>query len=146
MNQSHVTDNEASRQRLQALIASLDDEALQRTVFDDWTVGAILAHMAFWDRSVAVRWDEHARSGNLEDISAGVIDVVNAANLPTWRALPGKMAAELAMRASEEVDARLRRLSDEDIAFAVRLGRPFMVDRSGHRTSHLDQIEAILGR
>ena len=118
---------------------------MRRTVHDDWTVTALLAHLAFWDQSCTVRWDDYARGGKLVGISDAVIDVVNEANRPTWLALPGETAADLALAAAEEADARIARLSDDAVTHAGERGLRFMLDRSLHRTDHLDDIEQSLG-
>ncbi|MGH8007285.1 MAG: hypothetical protein ACREQ3_09775 [Candidatus Binatia bacterium] len=106
MDRQFVQSNAASRQRLHGLIARLDDEAMQRVVHDDWTVSALLAHFAFWDQSCAARWDHFDRTGSFIGLSDETIDIVNAANFPTWRALPGDAARDLALCATEETDAR----------------------------------------
>src|SRR5919202_1665770 len=100
MDQQTIDNNAVSRRRLQELVSRLDDASLAAMVDADWTVASILAHLAFWDQSTYVRWENYARGGELLGISDEVIDVVNAANLPTWLALPGRTAAELALQAA----------------------------------------------
>jgi hypothetical protein len=43
-----------ARQRLQVLVARLDDAELAYPLGDEWTVAAVLAHLAFWDRRAAI--------------------------------------------------------------------------------------------
>lgn len=145
MDRQYQQDNNASRQRLRDLVARLDDEALQRAVDGAWTVAALLAHMAFWDRSCVVRWDGYVAGGELVGISGDAIDVVNAANLPAWLALPGQAAAALALQAAAEADARIAALPDAAVAHALEGGRRVMLDRSLHRNAHLEQLEASFG-
>src|SRR3954468_11451385 len=113
MDQQIVEGNAVSRRRLQALVSRLDDASLQHIVDADWTVASVLAHLAFWDQSAYVRWENYARGGELLGISDAVIDIVNAASLPTWLALPGRTAAELALHAAETVDARIEALPSD---------------------------------
>jgi hypothetical protein len=136
--------NDASRQRLRDLVARLDDATLAITVGNGWTVAATLAHLAFWDQSLIVCWNDYLASGALLGIADDVIDVVNVANLPTWLALPGWTAADLALQAAEDADARIRTLPDHAVAHALAPGWRFMLDRSLHRDAHIDEIERSL--
>jgi hypothetical protein len=146
MDQQIIEGNAVSRRRLQALVSRLDDASLQQMVDADWSVASVLAHLAFWDQSTYVRWENYARGGELLGISDAVIDIVNAASLPTWLALPGRIAAYLALQAAETVDARIETLSADAVDQAAAQDLRFMLERSGHRTEHLDQIEAALDR
>lgn len=145
MDRHYLQNNAASRQRLRKLVSSLDDASLQLTVGEGWTVAALLAHLAFWDQSCLVRWDRYTQGGRLDEIPDAVIEIVieivNEANKPAWLALPGRKAADLALNAAAEVDARIEGLSNDAVRHAVEHGRRYMLDRSGHRTSHLDEIE-----
>ncbi|TMQ17769.1 MAG: hypothetical protein E6K82_20865 [Candidatus Rokuibacteriota bacterium] len=51
VDRSFVAVNDAERTRLQALVKRLTDADLGRAMPAGWTVGAILAHLAFWDRA-----------------------------------------------------------------------------------------------
>jgi hypothetical protein len=146
MDQQIVANNTASRQRLRELVSRLDDASLLQIVDADWTVASVLAHLAFWDQSTYVRWEDYAQGGELIGFSDAVIDIVNAASLPMWLALPGRTAADLALQAAETVDARIETLPDDALNQATSQDLRFMLERSGHRTEHLNQIEASLGR
>lgn len=136
--------NAVSRQRLRDLLARLDDDAYQRRIGEAWTIGAVLAHLAFWDQSCVARWEEFDRNGSFTGLSSAVIDVVNASSLPIWRAIPGRVVAELAVQAAEAADARVENVTKEGIAYIQVTGRTFFLDRAGHRHEHLDQIEGAL--
>ena len=86
------------------------------------------------------------RDGTLVAISGDVIDVVNAANRPAWLVLPGRTAVELAFAAADEADARIAALSADAVDRALEQRRRYMLDRSRHRTEHLDQIARSLGQ
>jgi hypothetical protein len=54
-----VKENDVSRHRLESLVTKLSEADLARTTDYGWTVSALLAHLAFWDRRVlalARRW------------------------------------------------------------------------------------------
>ena len=59
-DRSHDQRNADSRQRLADLATRLGADDLGVAIDATWTVGALLGHMAFWDRLVEARWD-HAR-------------------------------------------------------------------------------------
>ena len=54
-----IARNADELRRLEALVASLTDEALAAPVHEGWTVAVSLAHLAFWERfdlQVLTRW------------------------------------------------------------------------------------------
>lgn len=144
MNSGYQLRNAASRQRLRQLLARLRLEDYQRTVRGEWTIGALLAHVAFWDDSCVVRWQEFDRKGAFTSLSIEVVDLVNDACLPTWRALPGNVVAELVTRSAAAADARTESLGEAALDYVTSTGRDFILDRSTHRNEHLDEIEALL--
>lgn len=97
MDRAFVEKNAASRQRLRELVERLDDEAMQRSVDDDWTIGALLAHLAWWDESCVARWAMFERDGAFTGLSGEAIDLINTVSLPTWRALPGSAVRTLVL-------------------------------------------------
>lgn len=144
MDAQIVARNDASRQRLRDLVGRLDDTAYGREVAPGWTVAATLAHLAFWDQSCIARWDEYARTGAISEFGDRLIDVVNEASLPAWRALSGAAACEWAVAAAEGADGRTATLDEAAIRYATDHGRGFILDRAEHRSAHLDEIERTL--
>ncbi len=147
VDQSYMTRNEASRERLQLLVARLTEADLSRTVREGWTVAALLAHVAFWDRLRMLSWErtEPEQSYIVSDVEE---DLVNDASLPQWRALPPNEAVRDALAAAEQIDAKIKNLSPEVVArYREKTGGqvPWMLDRSIHRHRHLDEIEQALG-
>lgn len=136
--------NARSRQRMRELVARLDDETLRRQLDAEWTIGAILTHMAFWDESCVVRWQQFDRTGDFPSLSQEIVDLMNEANLPAWRALPGPLVRDLAAQAAEAADARTEELSPEALAFVEANDRTFILERWDHREEHLDEIERFL--
>jgi hypothetical protein len=139
-----VRKNAESRDRLLALVEHLDEQALNRQVEEEWTVAALLAHVAFWDQICVVRWDAYESGGSLADVPDTLIEFINAANLPTWRALSGRAAVDVLRQAMEETDARIAGLPDAAVQDAMSGGFTYMVDRTGHRNEHAAQLTTFL--
>ena len=144
MDPDIVRKNVESRDRLLALVEDLDEQALLRQVDAEWTVAALLAHVAFWDQICGVRWDAFNTGGSLADVPDTLIDFINTANLPIWRALSGGAAVNLLREAMERTDARIARLPQAAVQAAESGGFTFMLDRTGHRDEHAAQIKAFL--
>lgn len=141
----YATRNAADRERLRALVTRLSEEELQRPLAEGWTAAATLAHLAFWDRFVLVRWEQYDREGAFLDLPDRHLDLVNAAMLPQWLALAPRRAAELALVEAEAVDRRIAGLAPEAVRAALATNRPAMIDRSLHRRAHLDELERTVG-
>ncbi len=144
MDPDVVQKNTESRDRLLALVENLDEQTLHRQVDEEWTIAALLAHVAFWDQICVVRWDAYERGGSLADVPDSLIEFINAANLPTWRALPGRAAVEVLRQAMDETDARIASLPESAVQDATSGGFTYMLDRTGHRAEHAAQIAAFL--
>jgi DinB superfamily len=144
-DRSHEERNAAATARLKALVARLSDDDLARDAGDGWTIAAGLAHIAHWDRTVALRWSAATAAGTLPiGIPLEIGYVINDASLPIWLAVPPRTAAEIAVAAADEADAVLAALPDAAIDEAVAAGVPRVLDRSIHRNAHLDDLERAL--
>jgi hypothetical protein len=143
-DRSFADRNERSQHRLQAIIARLAPEEYAITLAGGWTVGATLAHLAFWDRWAARRWRDWERLSRFQTYPDDVIDMVNDVALPEWLALPPDVAAGLALASAAEIDAAIEALPAEAVAEALATGRAALIDRSLHRAPHLDEIETAL--
>jgi hypothetical protein len=146
-DRQHADRNAASRRRLEATLDRLSADDLDHEVGDHWTAGALLAHLAFWDRLVVGRWRLAARhhAPAPPDLHDDLADLVNDAALSAWRSIePGRLR-ELVLSAAAEIDQFIEDLSDASIDAAIAAGRPRLVDRSFHRNEHLDAIDAALG-
>ncbi|HEX5823764.1 MAG TPA: maleylpyruvate isomerase N-terminal domain-containing protein, partial [Candidatus Limnocylindrales bacterium] len=51
-----MTANDEQRERLGDIIGRLTSGDYALEAMPGWTVGAVLAHLAFWDRLVIERW------------------------------------------------------------------------------------------
>lgn len=131
--------NAASLSRLRAFTARRGDEELGRPLGNGWTAAAEIAHLAFWDRRAAIILDRWRRDGMSP--SPTDVDVINDALLPQWL-LPPHLAVDDALAAGEEINAKIASLADELID-AIAKGGVIRLDRSRHRTDHLDELERI---
>jgi hypothetical protein len=138
--------NAQSRRRLETLLRGLSDEDLARSTDYDWTVAALLAHLAFWDQRMIVilrRWLEEGFDPSPIDSAA-----VNDSLRVICHALEPRTAVELYLSYAEAVDAEFDALTAdltkqlEEHAAATET--QFRMNRSLHRNAHLNDIEALL--
>ena len=144
----YAQQNSDSRRKLTALVHRLTDAELARTTEYGWTVAALLAHLAFWDHRMSVilkRWQTEGLDPSAIDSAA-----VNDALKVICHALEPRTAAELAISAAEKIDTELDLLSAEFVqqieAHAEATGTQFRMNRSLHRESHINDIEALLNK
>lgn len=141
----YVRANEQSRARLRAFVARLDRAQLTRTAMEGWSVSAVLAHLAFWDRFNVRRWRSRLAGVQLPALDV-LDDLINDASLPTWNRLPPEIAALDALSSADEGDAFVAALAPEITSRWLAEGRPRSLYRSEHRREHLDQIDRALAR
>lgn len=154
VDRSFVERNVASVARLRGLFEQLALADLARPVGDgSWTVGQVIGHMAFWDRFLAARWRAALAVGPAAQPAAvphELSDMLNDALPPTWARFAshaGRAAMDDTLVAAEEVDRIIAGLPAESPIASILDERPALVDRSIHRTEHLDALEsAIAGR
>jgi hypothetical protein len=142
-NQAYLSENAAELEHLKSLVEKLTDEQLAQPLEADWTVSAVLAHLAFWDQRALVLLDKWGREG----IGPSPIDtdVVNEVTRPLCLAIPPRTAAELAVACAQQIDATIERLSPEMAADVENIGKTVRLDRAHHWRDHLCQIEKALG-
>lgn len=144
MDPAFVERNRAQRERLWTIATRLSKEELARPIDGPWTPAALLAHVAFWDRFVHARWVQATRGESRmpQQIDDAVQDLINDAALPQWTRLPPGIAVEEALAAAEAVDTLIGSLDADIVAEVLAAGRERLVDRSLHRSEHLDTIAA----
>ncbi len=142
----YVANNTQSRNRLETLIKRLRLEDYGDPVDDDWSIGALLAHMAFWDRLALCRWEAADKAGEPipRALTDDTTDLVNGAAVGQWQALPPEVVAHEALEAAAAVDAHVMQLSDAQIDLAMAAGFVRLLERARHRNEHMDQIEKVL--
>jgi len=139
----YVRANEESRARLRTLVERLDHTQLAQSPMPGWSVSALLAHLAFWDRFNVHRWRSRLAGTQLPALDV-LDDLINDSALPAWNALPPEDAARDALASAEEGDAFVAGLTAEITARWLEEGRPRSLFRSEHRREHLDDIERAL--
>jgi hypothetical protein len=145
MDRGFIERNDASRARLRRLVEGLTATDLQRAA-GDWTVAVNLAHLAFWDRFTYRRWIEAVASGRELPVGTGqpLTDLVNDASIDVWAALDLAGIRAFVLDAAEAVDAHVVTLPHAIATAAQAAGMGRQLDRSAHRTDHLDVIEEAL--
>jgi hypothetical protein len=146
-DRSYIAENDRQRRRLEALVDTLDDAALSRSMPDGWTVAGVLAHLAFWDQRIATFIEMLERGTKVPTENAIDVEWINAAAKPTQLALPPRRAATLAIDTARAIDHAVATLSDELLTKNTAAGSSINVRRAEHRREHLDEIEqALAGR
>jgi DinB superfamily len=143
-DRSYIDANTRERERMRALVESLDDEALNAPVNEYWTVAGVLGHIAYWDIRVLVLADKIDRGepwapGDAEPEG----DWLNDSTRPLIHAIRPRDAAEFALRIAEQTDARVAELP-LDRLYPQDPDSPIYAGRGEHRGEHLDEIEASL--
>lgn len=145
METDYITLNKKERERLRHLVATLDEEDLSRQMPGGWTVAAVLAHCAFWDRQALSHWETWEREG-IQPMPVDV-ELSNSEGLQEWLATPPRVAAAQAQDAAEAIDLKVenldRTLVEKFLAEKYGLWRLYTYE---HRGEHLDEIEHALGR
>lgn len=143
---SYVEENAAARARILALAARATEAQMAELLDGGWTIGAELAHLAFWDRVHTARLRGALEAGGdlPARLSPEAVDALNDSGLHGWRLIPSEAAISLFAEASSEVDAYLATLAPEVIERIRAAGLDRHVDRFRHRTEHGDAIEAAL--
>jgi DinB superfamily len=145
VDRSYIAENAAELDRLRALVDRLSDADLSRPTPGGWTVAASLAHVAFWDQRILFWLDRWEQGEAPRALDPADIDWINDAGKPLCLALPPRVAARLTVEIAEEVDRRLAKISDEQIAANRAAGEPLFLVRAEHRKTHLDEIERVVG-
>ena len=145
-DRGHDERNAAARQHLADLASRLGADELALEVDDSWTVGALLGHLAFWDRLVEARWNLAASQGRPTpiDVDDELPDLINGALIPAWRIVDPRRVGALVVTAAQDVDALIAALPAASVEGVLAEGRPRLLDRSRHRAEHTAMIEARL--
>ena len=114
----------------------------------DHDVGALVAHVAFWDLRVVVcieAWKPDG-TGPVPTYYDDAVDWINDSVKPLISALEPRVAARVTVEAAEAADRAVAGLSDELYARNESLGGLINPDRADHRLEHLEEIEQVLSR
>lgn len=143
-DRGYIAENDRERQRLEALVARLDDAALSRAMPAGWTVAGVLAHLAFWDQRIIVFIEMLQRGVKVPVESEEDVDWINDAAKPAQLALPPRRAATLAVETARATDRAVATLSDDLLTRNAAASKPIFLLRAQHRREHLDEIEKVL--
>lgn len=144
-DRSFVDLNTRERERLRALVERMDEAQLRVPVNEDWTVAAVLGHIAFWDARVLALADKLARGVpfSVSDEEPDDVSWINGATRPLIHAIPPLELARLALRIAEETDARVASLPPDRL-WPRDPDSPLNPLRASHRGEHLDEVEAVV--
>jgi len=143
VDKSILDGNAAVTARLEALGNHLSDADLMRDLGGGWHMSVAFAHLAFWDRRVEYvlrRWtQEGVPHEELDD------DVINHALEFQLVALEPRTAVRLCLEAAKAADAAIAGVPDAIAQQLIAEDHAYLLNRTGHRGEHIEQIEAVLG-
>ena len=143
LNNPYVQGNASEREHLVSLVNRLTDDELSRPLEAGWTISAVLAHLAFWDRralTLLIKWKQAGVGPSPMDT-----DIVNEAMRLHCLAIPPRVAAQLAIDCAVAIDREIEQLTPAMLADVETNGKTVHLDRAHHRRMHLEQIEQALG-
>ncbi len=141
----HSERNRLGLGRLRRL-TSLSDAELAKDAGDGWTVSTVLAHMAFFDRMLPLRWDIYEKDGVFAEMTPKHFDLINDVGARDWSALPRRATVTSCIEAAEGAVARIDALPEKAVVVALDTERMALLDRTLHWRPHLDQIKHAIGR
>jgi hypothetical protein len=142
-NLSYSADNKATREQLKALLARLSEEDMNLSLGEGWTVKAMLAHLAFWDRRHLAVLEGWQRSGMVQPVEADP-DSINEAVRHFGLALTPQAVGQLALEAAEAIDGAVEQVGPELAAQIEAIDFMYILWRARHRREHLGQIKQAL--
>jgi hypothetical protein len=142
MDTSYNNRNRVQTQRLKDL-RRLSDEELRRPVGEHWTVAVTFAHIQYWDGRAVGALEAWRRHGLPLTLWTNDEAVVNDIRLPYWREVPPREALEHAIKTADALDRIVAELSPTE-AEVVAAQRFRVLDRSLHRSQHLDEVDRAL--
>jgi hypothetical protein len=143
VDKSIVDGNAEVTARLAALANRLSDDELMRDLGGGWHVSVAFAHLAFWDRRIEFmlrRWMEQGVPH--EELDDGV---VNGALEHLLVAMEPRTAVRLCVEAAQAADAAVAAVPDEIAQKLLAEDHGYLLNRTGHRGEHIQQVEAALG-
>ncbi len=140
MTNQYTQANSAERDHLKEVIARLSLSDYDRPAGGPgWTIGGLLAHLAFWDNRALVllaKWKKEGIGPSLIDT-----DLFNESMRPLCNAVPAAVIARMAVETTTAIDDAIDSLQPEFLARVERDGTPVRLNRGLHRNHHLAQVE-----
>jgi ribosomal protein S18 acetylase RimI-like enzyme len=143
MDTSYNDRNRVQTQRLKDL-RRLGEVDLRRPVGDHWTIAVALAHIEYWDGRAVGGLEAWRRHGLQLTLWTNDEAVVNDIRLRFWRELSPTEVLEQAIKTAEVLDRIVAELGPGE-AEVVAAQRYRVLDRSLHRSQHLDEVDRALG-
>jgi hypothetical protein len=142
MSSKFTEENNASLRRLEVASRSLSDEDLALETPYGWTVGALFAHMAWWEKRVTVllrRWKE----GGIDEAPVDS-EMINESLKPLCHTLAPRAAIQLCLDLAREANAEIAATPLAQLEEFEASPNFIRFNRSLHRNGHLDDIVALL--
>ena len=138
-----VAENAATRERILSLVTELTDAQMTIPFEGGWTIGAELAHLAFWERVLVGRLRAALEAGRdlPGPFPAGAVDALNNAGLNGRRLIESGAAIRLFTDASSEADVYLASL-DPLVVDRIRSGS---IAADGHHNRFERPVHRAIG-
>lgn len=134
-----IDTNVAARERVAALGVALTDSEWGTALDGDWTVGAGLAHLAYWENWFLVLAGRFLRTGNSTSLRPDA-DAMNDATLPLLLAAPRDETVASLIEAMTQVDKVIAGMTDAQLEAIGFDGHYVNLFRSVHRYEHAAEI------
>jgi len=144
MSNSYAQPNTDGREHLRKVVARLAPADYSRAAGGPgWTVGGLLAHLAFYDNRAVVllsKWKREEVASSPNDVN-----VMNESMRPMLNLIPAEAVARLATETAAAIDREIDSLAPDLLARVEKDGTAVKLNRGLHRAHHLAQIEKALG-
>jgi hypothetical protein len=145
MEPTYITENRKTLARLKKVAGALTEKELGRVIYKEgWTIAVMLAHLAFCDERRRCMFAYWRQKGVYP--TPYMDDVVNDALIKVMLKIPPKDTVSLAIDCAEAGNKEIEELPDKIRRDIEALNEPRALNRAGHRTQHLDEIEVFLKR
>jgi hypothetical protein len=142
VDRSYIEANRASLDRMRTFVDAATDDDLRTEMPAEWTVSAVLGHLAFWDQRVQVVLDMVEEGVKPPPYDEGSVDWINDTAKRFLLAMEPRALARFAVEIATRTDERVANLSDELLEEATQTW--FTQQRWRDRTEHLDEIDQAL--
>lgn len=134
--------NRESLGQFKSFLATLSDSELSTPMPAGWTVSAVLAHLAVWDKRVLTMLEKWQKDGiEFSPIDA---DIINEVTKPLCLAVPPRESINLFIQTAETLDKLIAQFDPTWIDEIQQKGKNVRLNRAKHRLQHLEEIKAVL--
>jgi uncharacterized protein (TIGR03083 family) len=144
MGNTYSQPNTEGREHLARVVARMKPSDFARPAGGPgWTVGGLLAHLAFYDNRARVLLTKWKKDG--VGPSGNDVDVMNESMRPLFNLIPGDAVARLVTETAGAIDREIDSLPPDLLARVEKDGPAVKLNRGLHRAHHLAQIEKAMG-